>query len=53
MNALVTKGVNPKNLTYKGFGATKPVASNKTAKGRAENRRTEVIHVGTIYEGKL
>ncbi|HEU4790016.1 MAG TPA: DUF5723 family protein [Flavobacterium sp.] len=53
MDALITKGVNPENLTYKGFGATKPVASNKTAKGRAENRRTEVIHVGTIYEGKL
>jgi outer membrane protein OmpA-like peptidoglycan-associated protein len=53
MKALITKGVNPENLTYKGFGATKPVASNKTASGRAENRRTEVIHVGTIYEGKL
>jgi outer membrane protein OmpA-like peptidoglycan-associated protein len=53
MDALVAKGVNPENLTYKGFGASKPVASNKTAKGRAENRRTEVIHVGTIYEGKL
>ena len=53
MNALIAKGVNPENLTYKGFGATKPVASNKTVKGRAENRRTEVIHVGTIYEGKL
>ncbi len=53
MDALVSKGVNPENLTYKGFGASKPVASNKTAAGRAQNRRTEVIHVGTIYEGKL
>lgn len=53
MDALIAKGVNPDNLTYKGFGDTKPVASNKTAAGRAENRRTEVIHVGTIYEGKL
>jgi outer membrane protein OmpA-like peptidoglycan-associated protein len=53
MDALVAKGVNPDNLTYKGFGETKPVADNKTPKGRAENRRTEVIHVGTIYEGKL
>jgi outer membrane protein OmpA-like peptidoglycan-associated protein len=53
MDALIAKGVNPENLTYKGFGASKPVASNKTAKGRAANRRTEVIHVGTIYEGKL
>lgn len=53
MDALVAKGVNPANLTYKGYGASKPVASNKTAKGRAENRRTEIIHVGTVYEGKL
>ncbi|MBF4473688.1 DUF5723 family protein [Flavobacterium sp. HJJ] len=53
MDALIVKGVNPENLSYKGFGASKPVASNKTAAGRAQNRRTEVIHVGTIYEGKL
>jgi outer membrane protein OmpA-like peptidoglycan-associated protein len=53
MNALVAKGVKPENLTYVGFGETKPVADNKTAEGRAQNRRTEVIHVGTIYEGKL
>ncbi|WP_281337269.1 DUF5723 family protein [Flavobacterium eburneipallidum] len=53
MDALIARGVNPNNLTYKGFGATKPVATNKTPKGRAENRRTEIIHVGTIYEGKL
>ncbi len=48
MDALVAKGINPENLTYKGFGATKPVANNKTAAGRAQNRRTEVIHIGTI-----
>lgn len=53
VDALIAKGVNPDNLTHKGFGETKPVASNKTAVGRAQNRRTEVIHVGTIYEGKL
>jgi outer membrane protein OmpA-like peptidoglycan-associated protein len=53
MDALIAKGVNPANLTYKGFGDTKPVASNKTKEGRAQNRRTEVVHVGTIYEGKL
>ena len=53
MDALIAKGVNPENLIYKGYGATKPVASNKTAAGRSQNRRTEVIHVGTIYEGKL
>lgn len=46
VEALVARGVNRDNLTAQGFGDTKPVASNKTAKGRAENRRTEVIYVG-------
>ena len=46
VDALVARGVNGDNLTAQGFGDTKPVASNKTAKGRAENRRTEIIYVG-------
>lgn len=46
VDALVSRGVNAENLTAQGFGDTKPVASNKTAQGRAENRRTEVIYVG-------
>jgi len=46
VDALVARGVNADNLTAQGFGDTKPVASNKTPKGRAENRRTEVIYVG-------
>lgn len=53
MNGLIERGVNVNNLTSKGFGETMPVATNKTAKGKAENRRTEIRHVGTIYEGKL
>lgn len=52
-NALIARGVNPNNLTSVGFGETKPVATNKTKEGKAENRRTEVKHVGSIYEGKL
>ncbi|HKO76510.1 MAG TPA: OmpA family protein [Flavobacterium sp.] len=53
MNGLIERGINVNNLTSKGFGETMPVATNKTAKGKAENRRTEIRHVGTIYEGKL
>jgi OOP family OmpA-OmpF porin len=53
MDKLIEKGVNPANLTSAGFGSTKPVASNKTKEGKALNRRTEIRHVGTIYEGKL
>lgn len=39
---LLTKGIDPARVTAKGYGMTKPVASNKTADGRAQNRRTEV-----------
>ena len=52
-NALIEKGVNANNLTAVGFGETKPVASNKTATGKAQNRRTEVRHIGSIYESKM
>ncbi len=38
---LVAKGISPDRLQATGYGPTKPVASNKTAKGKAQNRRTE------------
>ena len=52
-NALLERGVNANNLTAVGFGETKPIATNKTKAGKALNRRTEVRHIGSIYEGKL
>jgi outer membrane protein OmpA-like peptidoglycan-associated protein len=48
MDLLIEKGVNPANLTSQGFGSTKPVKSNKTASGRAENRRTEIVYLGNL-----
>jgi OmpA-OmpF porin, OOP family len=39
---LLTKGIDPARVTAKGYGSTKPIASNKTAAGKALNRRTEV-----------
>jgi outer membrane protein OmpA-like peptidoglycan-associated protein/tetratricopeptide (TPR) repeat protein len=42
INYLASKGVDPKRLTYKGFGSTQPIAENKTEEGRALNRRTEL-----------
>ncbi|MEO6174018.1 MAG: DUF5723 family protein [Flavobacterium circumlabens] len=48
MDLLISKGVDPANLTSQGFGATKPVKSNKTASGRAENRRTEIVYLGNL-----
>ncbi|WP_158608558.1 OmpA family protein [Stagnimonas aquatica] len=38
---LIGEGISPKRLTAEGLGEAKPVASNKTKDGRAENRRVE------------
>jgi OOP family OmpA-OmpF porin len=35
-------GISPHRIKVKGYGYTKPIASNKTRKGRSENRRVEV-----------
>ena len=39
---LVSHGVAAERLEARGFGPTRPVASNGSAKGRARNRRVEV-----------
>jgi OOP family OmpA-OmpF porin len=44
MAALVAAGVPAGQITTKGYGPENPVASNKTAAGRAQNRRIE-LHV--------
>lgn len=41
-NRLVAAGISADRLTAKGYGSADPVASNDTAEGRAENRRTVV-----------
>jgi len=41
---LVAKGVDCKRLIPVGFGETKPVADNKSAEGRAQNRRTTFVN---------
>jgi len=40
-NYLVSKEIDHQRLKISGYGETKPVASNKTKKGRAMNRRVE------------
>ncbi len=39
---LVSTGVDPNRLKAVGYGKTKPIASNKTEEGRAQNRRVEL-----------
>ena len=42
MRYLVSKGVNPANLTARGYGPDAPEADNRTESGRAANRRVEL-----------
>ena len=44
---LAGKGVEPDRLEAVGYGTTKPIASNKTEKGRSQNRRTEFRIIST------
>jgi outer membrane protein OmpA-like peptidoglycan-associated protein/tetratricopeptide (TPR) repeat protein len=39
---LTGKGIEAPRLSFKGFGATKPIADNATEEGKAQNRRTEL-----------
>lgn len=43
MQALVKEGIKAARLSFQGYGAANPVASNDTEEGRQKNRRTEFI----------
>ncbi len=41
VNYLKSKGISASRMTAKGYGSSQPVASNNSAAGRQQNRRTE------------
>jgi len=40
---LITRGVDAERLTARGYGETRPVATNESPEGRRQNRRVEFI----------
>lgn len=40
---LLTGGIAAERMEIKGYGASKPIASNSTPGGRAQNRRVEIV----------
>ncbi len=50
---LVHSGANPDQLVTKGYGPTQPVASNKSAEGRAKNRRVVMFVVSNPGDVKV
>nr|HPQ21227.1 OmpA family protein [Saprospiraceae bacterium] len=50
-DALVDAGISASRLSYEGKGESEPVASNATAEGKRQNRRTEFITYGSTGTG--
>ena len=46
VNFLISQGIPAASLSAKGFGDTRPVTSNDTPQGRAQNRRIEITVQG-------
>jgi len=43
LDAIIKTGIDKSRLTSAGFGEEKPIADNKTEKGKSKNRRVELI----------
>lgn len=48
---LIERGIAPERIEAQGFGPTRPIQSNKTAKGRAANRRVDFVIIDPPYTG--
>jgi outer membrane protein OmpA-like peptidoglycan-associated protein len=44
-NYLISRGVAPDRLVAKGFGSSKPVATNATDSGKYQNRRIDIVRI--------
>ncbi len=45
LNYLVSKGIDEDRLLYKGYGGTKPVATNDSEDNKKKNRRVEIVGI--------
>ncbi|MEQ8857581.1 MAG: OmpA family protein [Pseudomonadales bacterium] len=50
VQAITNSGIGASRLTARGYGESRPIASNDTAEGRAQNRRVTVVVSGTTME---
>jgi outer membrane protein OmpA-like peptidoglycan-associated protein len=49
-NYLASRGVDPRRMSAMGYGLERPIASNATEMGRAQNRRVE-ISISPLRQG--
>ncbi len=49
---LVSRGVEPSRVSAVGFGEERPVASNDSVEGRANNRRVEIVLTPLVIQGE-
>jgi len=47
-NVLIQQGVEASRVRAIGYGAARPIADNKTAAGRSQNRRVIAMVEGTV-----
>lgn len=47
--ALVLAGIDQARIAMAGYGPSRPIADNRTAAGRAQNRRVEIVIIGARH----
>ncbi len=51
-SVLVAGGVPPNRIETQGYGETRPIASNNSSTGKAQNRRVEIVLQGSAAAGR-